>query len=386
MSRTGESSWKLFNPTEIYFDLKFPEFLHQHFDNSPTLYITSQGATRRGVTKVVENFFKASEIPYFILEDANPNPSFDDLKHFAQQLQVFKPEQIITLGGGSVMDLGKILSYALSSQSPGVEAMLDLLTQGKTLPLIEPIPMIAIPTTAGTGSEVTPFATLWDSRNKKKYSVSGKTLYPKKALLCADLTLTLPWDVTLSTGLDAFSQSVESVWNKNYIPETGALAAKAMALIMKNLPLLKSESGNASARSNMMEASLLGGLCISVTRTAMAHSISYPLTAHFGTPHGVACSFTLPELWAYNLEADDGRMLKLCSELKVQPKLFGNEIFEFMKRLDFSFELKKTIKNIPAVLKLCPEMYTPGRSDNNLRDFKVEFLPKFVEQSLNSWL
>ena len=129
----------------------------------------------------MENFFKASEIPYFILEDTNPNPSFDDLKHFAQQLQVFKPEQIITLGGGSVMDLGKILSYALSSQSPGVEAMLDLLTQGKTLPLIEPIPMIAIPTTAGTGSEVTPFATLWDSRNKKKYSVSGKTLYPKKS-------------------------------------------------------------------------------------------------------------------------------------------------------------------------------------------------------------
>jgi phosphonate metabolism-associated iron-containing alcohol dehydrogenase len=386
MSRTGESAWKLFNPTEIYFDLKFPEFLHEHFDKRSTLYITSQGATRRGVTKIVENFFKGFNISHFILEDANPNPSFEDLKHFARQLQNFKPEQIITLGGGSVMDLGKILSYALSDQSPGVENMLEMLTHGKALPLIEPIPTIAIPTTAGTGSEVTPFATLWDSQNKKKYSVSGKTLYPKKALLCSDFTLTLPWDVTLSTGLDAFSQSIESVWNKNYIPETGALAAKAVHLIMTSLPALKNNPDNATARMSMMEASLMGGLCISVTRTAMAHSISYPLTAHFGTSHGVACSFTLPQLWDYNLQADDGRMIKFCKELNVRPEKFGEEIFNFMKKLDFSAELKKTIKNIPAVLKLCPEMYTPGRSDNNLRDFSAELLPKFVEQSLNSWL
>lgn len=383
---TKPNAWDFYNPTEILFGKVFPEILNDHAEQVPTLYITSKGATHRGWTARVENFFHTIKTPLFVFDDATPNPSFDDLENFQQRMGTFQPEQIISLGGGSVMDLGKIFSYVLAKNAPKLPEILSMLTQEKKIPPVQPVPFIAIPTTSGTGSEVTPFSTVWDTKSKKKYSVTARSLYPKKAILCPELTITLPWDVTLSTGLDAFSQALESVWNKNYTPLTGALAAKAIRTIFQELPKLKKNSKDFVARSNMMEASLLSGLCISKTRTAMAHSISYPLTAHLGTSHGIACSFTLPELCKYNWEADDGRMKALCEAMDVKPDELAQKIMNFMMALDFSTEFQKTVKNPASVLKLCGEMYTPGRSENNLRSFTPETLKIFVERSLIPWL
>src|SRR5690606_30104611 len=150
---------------------------------------------------------------------------------------------------------------------------------------------------AGTGSEVTPFSTIWDGQGAKKYSVATPRLFPQKALLFPELTGTLPWDVTVCTGLDALSQCLESVWNRRATPLTSAIATDGIRKIFQALPELKQNLGHLPSRQLMMEASLFSGLCISQTRTAMAHAVSYPLTAHFGTPHGIACSFTLPDLW-----------------------------------------------------------------------------------------
>lgn len=379
-------TWDFYNPTEIVFGKPFPAVLSAHVKKINALYITSEGATRRGLTAKAKAFFASEGIAFQIMDCATPNPSFEDLEKCKKQLVNFRPAQIISLGGGSVIDLGKIFSYVLSEDAPTLPEILKLLTQGKSLPNVHVVPFIAIPTTAGTGSEVTPFSTIWDMVQKKKYSMVARNLFPKTAILSPELTLTLPWDVTLSTGLDAFSQSLESVWNKNYTPLTGVFAARAIRLIFDELPKLKNNPKNLEARTNMMETSLLGGLCISKTRTAMAHSISYPLTAHFGTPHGIACSFTLPELCEYNFQADDGRMKTLCDDIGVDPKKFPEKIMKFMKELDFSNELKKTITDIPSVTKLSGEMYTPGRSDNNLKDFTPEILPAFIERCLKTWL
>jgi len=382
----GFSTWDFHNPTYIQFGLDFPAGLSPHLEKVPTLYVTSPGSTKRGVTSKVEALFQANEIPYQVLDYATANPSFEDLKAISKKMGSFRPQLILAIGGGSVIDLAKILSYSLSSEAPSTEEILNLLIQGKTLPIVANIPFIASPTTAGTGSEVTPFATIWDMENKKKYSIATKNLHPQKALLFPELTISLPWDITVSTGLDALSQSLESVWNKNYTHLTAAIAESAIRLIFEALPILKKNPSDIKTRAQMLEASLLAGLCISKTRTAMAHAMSYPLTAHYGTPHGIACSFTLPDLWDYNLVVDDGRMLHLCKVLGFEAKDFSKKLANFLIELDFKTEFKKTIQTTESVLRLSGEMYAPGRSDNNLRSFDSSSLNTFIETATNRWI
>ncbi|TWI66072.1 alcohol dehydrogenase [Desulfobotulus alkaliphilus] len=362
-----DSKWEFHAPVRIYSRLEFPEDLKGHLKPCPTLFITTPGSTQRGITRSVENLFSENKIPYMLLDTAASNPSFTDLKEICEGIRDFRPGHILALGGGSAMDLGKILSWLLAETAPSPGETLEMLSTGTKLPELSPIPLTACPTTAGTGSEVTPFATLWDMDRKKKYSLASDNLHPEKALLFPGLSCSLPWKTTLSTGLDALSQCLESVWNVHCSTVSLALAAEGISLVLESLPPLKNDPGNTLLRTKMLEASLLSGLCIASTRTAMAHAISYPLTAHLGTPHGIACSFTLPELWAFNLGADDGRMADLARRLGEEPDVFSEKIFLFMEGLGFRDHFRETVSDISQILDLAHEMHTPGRSDNNLR-------------------
>jgi phosphonate metabolism-associated iron-containing alcohol dehydrogenase len=170
-----------------------------------------------------------------------------------------------------------------------------------------PKPIIAVPTTAGTGSEVTRWGTLWDFEEQKKYSVSHARLYPAKALLDPQLTMTLPSSETLYGGLDALSHSLEAVWNKNANPVSDLYAHKAARTVMAALPRILANPRDAALREDMLRASLLAGLAFSNTSTALAHSISYYMTTHQALPHGLACSFCLPFVLLANMLIDSGR-------------------------------------------------------------------------------
>jgi alcohol dehydrogenase len=153
------------------------------------------------------------------------------------------------------------------------------------------INLIAIPTTAGTGAEVTPFATVWERALGKKHSLHGVT--PTVALLDASLTITLPYEQTIYPALDTMSHALESLWNKHRTTESIKNAQDALFLLCDALPLVQQEPKNHEARKKLQFASMLAGLAIAQTRTALAHAMSYPLTANYGVPHGLACSFTL---------------------------------------------------------------------------------------------
>jgi alcohol dehydrogenase len=380
------ANWKFFNSTEIVFGAQIPSGLGTHLEKKTTLFLTTPGWTKRGMTEKICRFLSDSHISFRSLDIGTPNPNFEDLKNISNELKDFSPEQIISLGGGSILDLGKILSYFLAKDAPSYDELILKLRNNQALPTVTPITFIAIPTTSGTGSEVTPFATIWDMENKKKYSIAAKNLNPTKAILSPELTLSLPWEITLSTGLDALSQCLESIWNKNFTPLSGTLAERGVRLLLRSLPVLKNDPANLLARSEVMEGSLLSGLCISQTRTAMAHSISYPLTAHYGTPHGIACSFTLPDLWDFNLKSDDGRMKNFSLSLGIKPEKFSQIILDFLTNLEFGKEFGKTISDANSVTKLSLEMFNPGRSDNNLESFNQETLGKFLDISTHRWI
>jgi len=140
------------------------------------------------------------------------------------------------------------------------------------------------------------WGTIWDEQTAGKHSISHPALYAETALVDPDLTLSVPHETTVASALDALSHAMEAIWNRAANPVSDALATGAIGLIPGALRTVVATPGDVGAREALLKGALLAGLAISSTRTALAHSISYPLTAELGLPHGIACSVTLPEL------------------------------------------------------------------------------------------
>jgi phosphonate metabolism-associated iron-containing alcohol dehydrogenase len=197
---------------------------------------------------------------------------------------------IIALGGGSVIDSAKVFAAA-GGDFGNVKTFLE---SQKGAEHLSAIPIIAVPTTAGTGSEVTCWGTVWDEANGKKYSLARPNLYPTHAVVDPRLMLGKPLLLTISTGLDALSHALESLWNVNNNPVSANHAVVAARSALDVLPRLVKDLGNIELRERMAMAALFAGLAFSNTKTAIAHSLSYPITLRHGVQHGIACSFSLP--------------------------------------------------------------------------------------------
>ncbi len=199
---------------------------------------------------------------------------------------------IVAVGGGSALDTAKVLMVAPASG--GFRELMRLLARGEAFEPGQVKPLITVPTTAGTGSEVTPWATVWDRSINRKYSLHLRETWPERAIVDPELTITLPHAVTVQSGLDALSHALESIWNLNANPVSDALAVASATLMMDTLPRLVEDPDNIGLRTSTSLAALQAGLAFSNTKTALAHSISYEMTLRYGLPHGIACSFTLP--------------------------------------------------------------------------------------------
>lgn len=234
------------------------------------------------------NFLK--EAPVAKITNIPPNPQRQDLESYLKTLPDF--ENIVALGGGSVIDSAKFLSQKTNAK------------------------IFAIPTTHGSSSELTPWATIWDFANLQKHSIQSTALFPKTAFYVPALFQELPLKLSISCTLDAFSHAAESVLNKNANPISTLLAQKAMALILEFLPQLPQNLNNAELRSKLIEASIFSGLAFSNTATALAHALSYPLTLKFNIPHGLAAVFSLPSMFK---TLEDGEKRDLLQPLL--PKL-----------------------------------------------------------------
>jgi phosphonate metabolism-associated iron-containing alcohol dehydrogenase len=175
---------------------------------------------------------------------------------------------IVALGGGSAIDSAKALMCATPSQT--FAELLQALEQGLTLPAARHKALIAIPTTAGTGSEVTPWATIWDQAAGRKHSLHQRWTWPEAAIIDAQLMQSLPAAATLASGLDALSHAMEAIWNRHRNPVSTSLAVQAARRTLATLPALMKDLGSLPLRNRMAEAALMAGLAFSNTRTALA--------------------------------------------------------------------------------------------------------------------
>ena len=274
----------------------------------------------------------------YIVEDVQPNPDVAQLRDTYERFwqEASDCHTVIAVGGGSAIDTAKAL--IVGTESGRFDELLALLATGKPFVPAHSKLLIAAPTTAGTGSEVTPWATIWDAASHKKYSLHLDSTWPTVAIIDPQLMLTVPAGVTVSTGLDALSHALESIWNINANPVSDTFAISAIEDILECLPLLRRDLSSKELRSRMALAALKAGLAFSNTKTALAHSISYEMTLRYGLPHGIACSFTLPLVLGLAWGHDEARDRTLR-------RIFGNDLQkaqdqlrEFLHSLDVKTE------------------------------------------------
>ena len=242
-----------------------------------------------------------------LVDDVAPNP---DVGVLAPMYERFWRDHdgcqtVVAVGGGSVIDTAKVLM--VGTRSGRFDELLAALAAGAPFESPRVKTLIAIPTTAGTGSEVTPWATVWDRAASVKHSLHLAQTWPEAAIVDPELMLTLPRAVTVQSALDALSHALEAVWNVNANPLSDTFAVEAARTILATLLQLLGAPGDRALRERIALAALMAGMAFSNTKTALAHSISYEMTLRYGLPHGIACSFTLPMVLRRALHVDAGR-------------------------------------------------------------------------------
>ena len=258
------------------------------------LMVTDQGLIEAGLVQRAQAVLEKSNIEFSVFADVEADPRYEIVADCVEMIRREKADLIIGFGGGSPIDIAKVSAIMATNEGPITEYFgIDLVPNAG-------LPTLIIPTTAGTGSEVTPIAILSDHTEKLKKGIVSPHLFPSAALLDPELTLGLPAHVTAATGMDALIHAVESFTSKNATTISDMLARQAMQLIAKNLRTAYADGGNLAARSNMLEGSLLAGMAFCTAGVTAVHAFAYPIGAEFHIPHGVANSIMLAPVMEFN--------------------------------------------------------------------------------------
>ena len=359
--------FKYHNPSNIFFQtglLDNPEKLCDLIGKGDYCIFTYSDNVFK---KYCDKIKKAIGEPKLIINNILPNPDYENLKTISQEYsQKCKSiKKVIALGGGSVIDTAKFIVLGKGDFATTVNYL------EKKQDFIEPtdVDLISIPTTAGTGSELTCWATIWDEKNQRKHSLIHPSLFSKLSLFDSNLTLSLPKKITIETSLDAMSHAFESIWNINSNPVSNIHAINAIKIIMSNLPDLINDLENIQLREQIMKASMYAGLAFSNTKTAISHSISYPITLKYKIPHGIACSFTLPIILKSVQGLDvvcDKNFKSLFSDFESAP----DKLKEFFTKINVSTNFKDYIGNANDWDLIVKEAFSGERGKNFIGNHK----------------
>lgn len=312
-----------------------------------------------------------------ILSGVPTDPTAISVQKVVDQVKAISPDWIIAIGGGSVLDTAKAAAVLAINSGETAGYLI-----GEHQFVNPGIPLVAIPTTSGSGSEVTPYSSITDTSKMAKNSLSHDYLYPKYALLDPSLTLSLsPWQTGVS-GMDALSHSIEGYWSNRATSVTDAYAVNAARLLLDDLPIAQAHPEDLEIRRRVMEGSMLAGLTISNSRTTAVHAISYPMTVHFHVAHGLACALLLPSVIRFNAGAMDP---------KKERKLLGDLNLESMNDLADAVEGAQEQMGLPMrlgeagikpgdVATIVKHGFRPDRMSNNPREMSSEQLTKMLEK------
>ncbi len=326
--------WQYQNPVAIHFGAGVLETLPNVLAGRKATLVTFPEAESLGLLPRLKKLLGTSLTG--VIDQTQPNPDVDGLDALYRGFWATPDasEVIVAVGGGSALDTAKALM--VGTESGEFDALVALLATGKPFRPHRVKSLIAVPTTSGTGSEVTGWATVWHRAVGKKYSLHLPETWPEAAFVDPELVLSLPPGPSLAAGLDALSHALESIWNVNANPISDNHAVNAARAVLATLPKLMKNLRDVELRSRMAFAALTAGLAFSNTRTALAHSISYDMTIHHGLPHGIACSFTLPLVLKRAIGADAGRDAVLARVFDVPLSQAPQFLTDFLEGLGVS--------------------------------------------------
>jgi alcohol dehydrogenase class IV len=332
------TSWEFFSTEQIVFGNGSIQRLREILPKlkaKNVLIITDKGIKNAGILDKVLNVLHEDDYKVVVYDQAVPEPPISSAVEAYEVAKLkMDTDVIIGLGGGSSIDLAKIVALLMEHGGhPRDYFGSENLVPGPIAPLI------AIPTTAGTGSEVTSVAVLTDVENDIKVGISDNYLRPKIALLDSELTLGLPAYVTACSGIDALSHAIEAYTAKSYsyieskgnilfqgsIPLSDTVALRAIELIVSNLVLAVQQGSNVQARENMLLGSLLAGMAFSNAGTALAHALAYPIGGKVKSPHGELTGLLLPYVMSYNSGVEQDKMKDIARAFGVKTDLLTNE-------------------------------------------------------------
>ena len=276
------------------------------------LIVTDKGLMGLHLLDSLFEGLKARGIAYTVYDGVQPNPTIDNIEQARKLYAGEHCDSFIAFGGGSPMDCAKAAAARITRPGKSVPQMKGLLKVRKKLP-----PFIAVPTTAGTGSETTIVAVVSNPETHEKYAVSDPVLRPKYAVLDPELTFALPPHITSTTGMDALTHAVEAYIGRSNTKETEEYALKAVKLIFDSIYTAYSEGNNAGARENMLLASHYAGIAFTRANVGYVHAIAHSLGGMYGVPHGLANAVILAPVLEYYGASAYKRLARLaeCAEL-----------------------------------------------------------------------
>jgi len=274
--------------------------------------LTDEGIVKAGIADELEKVLNASGIGFEVFPDVIPEPPLGSVKTISEKLRENRFDLLIGIGGGSSLDVTKLVSVMFTNSQPLENFLgIDKIEKRGT-------PTLLIPTTAGTGSEVTPNAIVTLQEEQRKAGIVSNHLLPDYAVLDPSLTVNLPPTSTAATGVDALIHSLESYIGKKANPISDTFALKGIELIFGAVRKAYSEGQNIAARELMLLGSMYGGMALASAGTAAVHALAYPIGARYGIPHGVANSMLLLPVLEFTFDSCLGRLADIADAMRLE--------------------------------------------------------------------
>ncbi|KRF06819.1 alcohol dehydrogenase [Paenibacillus sp. Soil766] len=294
--------------------------------------VTQPSIVALGVIEQMVGELKQAGISSRYITEVKPEPTVDNIRSVFSSISAEPVDLLIGIGGGSVLDAAKIFSVLLTNPVD-VQSLIgtDLVSQSG-------IPTVLVPTTSGTGSEVTPNAIVSVPEEELKVGIISRHLLPKLVIIDPVLTISLPKPITAATGMDAFTHALESYISNKANPISDMFALESIRLIAESLVLAYHNGSDLEARGKMLLGSMYGGMALSAAGTAAVHALAYPLGGKFNISHGVANSMLLPHVMAFNQDAIADRLRNVAGAMGLQAgKMGGTESSELVIKQIFEW-------------------------------------------------
>lgn len=320
------------------------------------LIVTDAGLVEAGISQRVVNVLSSDGVESIIFDTVEPNPSLDTVEQAAACYREAGCNGLVAVGGGSPMDVAKAAGVLVTN--PGT--LSAYLGRDKVLHALPPL--LAIPTTIGTGSEVTTVAVITDRAQRKKVVVGSPLLAPKVALLDPELVLSLPAHLVAATGMDALTHAIESIISVMATPFTDAWALESIRLIVRSLPAAV-KSAALEARAELLYASTMAGMAFRSARTGLVHAMSHPLSCYCDLPHGLANAILLPHVLAFNAPACEDKLARVGWMMGVPP--IAQAAIEAVRRLSTDVGIPPRLSEVGVTDAFIPQMAQDAFESDN---------------------